>query len=273
MLLDPEGWSLAHRIDDLLPELASELAGHVARRRTPARSSWPPGSIRRLRAPAPSSSPSAPSSSHSCASSGFARRWRAPIPRRPPSALESRAAPATRCSRAACATSPGASRPSPCTCTPTFIWWDVRLQPRLGTVEVRIADAQTTVADVAALAALIQALVRLEATERLAADELIDSPEVLEENRFLAARDGMEARLIDPLGGTRVPAERVLDQVMTAARPHAPGARLRARAGRRDRAGTPAGRRPAARDRPGARVGSDGRGALRALPGARPAQP
>ena len=27
---------------------------------------------------------------------------------------------------------------------PTFIWWDVRVQPRFGTVEVRIADAQTT---------------------------------------------------------------------------------------------------------------------------------
>ncbi len=30
MLLDPEDWSLAHRIDDLLPELSPELADHVA---------------------------------------------------------------------------------------------------------------------------------------------------------------------------------------------------------------------------------------------------
>ena len=29
---------------------------------------------------------------------------------------------------------------------PTFIWWDVRLQPRFGTLEVRIMDAQTRVA-------------------------------------------------------------------------------------------------------------------------------
>jgi gamma-glutamyl:cysteine ligase YbdK (ATP-grasp superfamily) len=53
---------------------------------------------------------------------------------------------------------------------PTFVRWDVRLQPRLGTVEVRIADAKTTVGEVAAVAALIRVLVRLEATERFAPD-------------------------------------------------------------------------------------------------------
>ena len=49
---------------------------------------------------------------------------------------------------------------------PTFLWWDVRLQPRLGTIEVRIMDAQTRVRDTAALAALVQCLVRREALER-----------------------------------------------------------------------------------------------------------
>ena len=39
---------------------------------------------------------------------------------------------------------------------PGFVWWDARLQPRLGTVEVRIMDAQTRIADAAALAALVQ---------------------------------------------------------------------------------------------------------------------
>jgi carboxylate-amine ligase len=48
---------------------------------------------------------------------------------------------------------------------PTFLWWDVRLQPKLGTIELRIMDAQTRVADNAALAALVQCAVRLEATE------------------------------------------------------------------------------------------------------------
>ena len=48
---------------------------------------------------------------------------------------------------------------------PTFIWWDLRLQPRYGTLEVRVMDAQTRVPDTAALVALVQALVRLEAED------------------------------------------------------------------------------------------------------------
>src|SRR4029078_8761539 len=47
---------------------------------------------------------------------------------------------------------------------PTVLWWGVRLQPKLGTIEVRIMDAQTRAADNAALAALVQCLVRLAAT-------------------------------------------------------------------------------------------------------------
>jgi carboxylate-amine ligase len=88
---------------------------------------------------------------------------------------------------------------------PTFLWWDVRLQPRFGTIEVRIMDAQTTVADSAALTALVQCLVRLEATEGSGADPAIDLPEVLAENRFLAARDGVDASLIDARLGRRSP--------------------------------------------------------------------
>lgn len=40
----------------------------------------------------------------------------------------------------------------------TRVWWDARPHPRLGTLEVRIADQQTSVRRSAALAALIQAL-------------------------------------------------------------------------------------------------------------------
>jgi len=104
---------------------------------------------------------------------------------------------------------------------PTFVWWDVRLQPRFGTVEVRIADAQTTVGEVAAIAALTQVLVRLEATERFAPEALLDAPEVLAENRFLASRDGMRAELIDPSLGARMPTERVLAEAISVGLPHA----------------------------------------------------
>src|SRR4051812_33773756 len=105
---------------------------------------------------------------------------------------------------------------------PTFLWWDVRPQPRFGTVEVRIMDTQATVGATAALVALVQSLARLEAEEGYASDELVGSPEVLDENRFLAARDGVAATLVDPTGGCRVPVAELLDDLLPALRPHAP---------------------------------------------------
>jgi carboxylate-amine ligase len=104
---------------------------------------------------------------------------------------------------------------------PTFLWWDVRLQPRFGTIEVRIMDAQTTVSDSAALTALVQCLVRLEATEGSGADPTIDLPEVLAENRFLAARDGIDASLIDARLGRRSPVPDVLESALRACTEHA----------------------------------------------------
>jgi glutamate---cysteine ligase / carboxylate-amine ligase len=104
---------------------------------------------------------------------------------------------------------------------PTFLWWDVRLQPRLGTIELRIMDAQTRAADNAALAALVQCVVRLEATEGYADAAIADRPEVLDENRFLATRDGMCAEFIDPESGGRRPARAILDELLAACAPHA----------------------------------------------------
>jgi glutamate---cysteine ligase / carboxylate-amine ligase len=104
---------------------------------------------------------------------------------------------------------------------PTFLWWDVRPQPRFGTVEVRVMDAQTTVAETGALAALVQAVAHLELEERYAPDQLIRAAELLEENRFLAVRDGVDARLLDPVRQRRVPARQLLRKLIEAARPHA----------------------------------------------------
>jgi carboxylate-amine ligase len=104
---------------------------------------------------------------------------------------------------------------------PTFVWWDVRLQPRLGTVEVRIADAQTRVEDTAAIAAIVQAVAKLEAEEGAAPDALLAADEVLAENRFLAARDGVAARLVDPVTDRLVCVREQLDALLEAAEPHA----------------------------------------------------
>ena len=103
---------------------------------------------------------------------------------------------------------------------PTFLWWDVRPQPRFGTVEVRIMDAQVTLAATAALAAFVQCLVALELAEGVA-DERQATPEVLVENRFLAARDGVAAALIDPVREQRVPVAELVRDLLDACAPHA----------------------------------------------------
>lgn len=104
---------------------------------------------------------------------------------------------------------------------PTFLWWDVRPQPRFGTVEVRILDAQMTVAETAALTALVQCIARLETEEGYASDKLVRRREVLEENRFSAARDGMSGEFIDPDAECRTKASKLLDDLLDACRPHA----------------------------------------------------
>jgi carboxylate-amine ligase len=104
---------------------------------------------------------------------------------------------------------------------PTFLWWDVRLQPKLGTIEVRIMDAQTKLERNAALVALVQSLVRLEALEGYAGELASTSPEILDENRFLAARDGTNAALIDPLAERRIPLSESLPGLLDVCRSHA----------------------------------------------------
>jgi glutamate---cysteine ligase / carboxylate-amine ligase len=86
----------------------------------------------------------------------------------------------------------------------TTIWWDLRLHPRLGTLEVRVPDAQSSLEDAAALAALIHCLVIHEAHAwSREADE--PSSEELDECSFRAMRDGTGATLhfegtMQPLG-------------------------------------------------------------------------
>ncbi|HWH95143.1 MAG TPA: YbdK family carboxylate-amine ligase [Baekduia sp.] len=104
---------------------------------------------------------------------------------------------------------------------PTFLWWDARPQPRFGTVEVRVMDAQPRSEATAALCALVQALARLELEDGFAAPKLIDAEEVLAENRFLAARDGPAAALVDPVSSRLVPIADLIAALVDAALPHA----------------------------------------------------
>jgi carboxylate-amine ligase len=104
---------------------------------------------------------------------------------------------------------------------PTFLWWDIRPQPRLGTVEVRIMDAQSRIADTSALVALVQSISRLELEEGYASHDLVCAEEVLAENRFLAARDGVDASLIDPTTASLRPLREQLADLLDSLDHHA----------------------------------------------------
>jgi carboxylate-amine ligase len=99
----------------------------------------------------------------------------------------------------------------------TLVWWNVRLQPRLGTVEVREIDAQSRLGDVAALSALVQALARMEAAGHR--ERPLPPAAVLDELSFLAARDGLDAEV--PFDGRRAPLREVARATLASARPHA----------------------------------------------------
>lgn len=92
----------------------------------------------------------------------------------------------------------------------TYVWWDVRPQPRFGTLEVRVMDAQSSVERAAGLAALIQGIVRAAAEEPPA----VDLPDVvLDENDFRAVRYGLDARLVDTDGRLRPLRELAADAI------------------------------------------------------------
>ena len=103
-------------------------------------------------------------------------------------------------------------------------WWELRPRPALGTLELRVPDTQTTIADAAAVAAVAQSLVAWLA-ERHDAGALPgpDATWKIEENRWAACRHGLDADFADLETGARVPvrellAERIEALTATAAR-------------------------------------------------------
>jgi carboxylate-amine ligase len=95
------------------------------------------------------------------------------------------------------------------------VWWDIRPHPDFGTVELRMCDGIPTMSEVCALAALAQSLV-----EHL--DTMIDEGRELpsrrdwvrRENKWRAARDGVQAELvIDDAGNVRPIVDDITDMV------------------------------------------------------------
>ena len=95
------------------------------------------------------------------------------------------------------------------------VWWDIRPHPRFGTVELRICDGLPTLEEIGAVAALSQCLV-----ERL--DNQLDqgytlprpAPWVVRENKWRAARYGLDADLLVDSGGRLLPVTTALTDLV-----------------------------------------------------------
>jgi carboxylate-amine ligase len=80
----------------------------------------------------------------------------------------------------------------------TQIWWSVRPHHSFGTVEVRICDGQTEMAEALAVAALTLACIAAFCADADAGRPLPAHPRgLIEENLWRAERHGLEGRLID----------------------------------------------------------------------------
>ena len=104
----------------------------------------------------------------------------------------------------------------------TFIWWDLRPHPRLGTIEIRICDAQTRLENVAVLVALVQSLAATLAERFDREGSLHTQPVTLiAENKWRAVRYGLDADLVDLSRDEERPAREALRELAELARPAA----------------------------------------------------
>ena len=104
----------------------------------------------------------------------------------------------------------------------TYLWYDVRPHPNFGTVEIRVMDAQTRVEHTLALAALVQCLVKELCEHFDEGGELSSYPyEMLDENKWIAARHGLEGELIDLPAQDRVGAKALARRLLDRMREHA----------------------------------------------------
>jgi carboxylate-amine ligase len=80
----------------------------------------------------------------------------------------------------------------------TYIWWDVRPHPRLGTIETRIFDQQSRVEHTEGFAALMQALCHRLAACYDAGQAIDEWPsELIDDSKVRAALRGMDGALVD----------------------------------------------------------------------------
>ena len=101
----------------------------------------------------------------------------------------------------------------------TYCWWDVRPHPKIGTIELRVLDSQTSLRDTVALTALTQCLVA-EVLAEVGPHEPYDL-HLAVENKFRASRYGMEASFYDAHDKITVPAKDLARTFVERLKPHA----------------------------------------------------
>src|SRR3981189_966662 len=104
----------------------------------------------------------------------------------------------------------------------TYLWHDVRPHPNFGTVEIRVMDSQTRVEHTVGLAAMVQGLVRERSEHYESGQQLSSYPfEMLDENKWLAARHGLEGELVDLPSSDRISTRELAQRLVDRIRPHA----------------------------------------------------
>jgi glutamate---cysteine ligase / carboxylate-amine ligase len=97
----------------------------------------------------------------------------------------------------------------------TYLWWDVRPHPNLGTVEVRVFDQQTRLEHTIGFAALVQSLVHRLSTSYDDGVPSVEHPwELIDDNKVRAALVGVEGKLIDFDRGLVVPGDQMAQGVI-----------------------------------------------------------
>jgi carboxylate-amine ligase len=98
---------------------------------------------------------------------------------------------------------------------PGDCWWNIRVQPPLGTVEYRMFDLPTRAENAAIFAAIVQALT-VTYQERFHRGRPRDKyrEDFLEQNRWMAMRHGLEGRMIDVADGTPLPTASLIERML-----------------------------------------------------------